>query len=73
MKGTKAELKAFLKEWLEAGTCGCTLQHDGWSCNTCFFDFAERVGIPEPLQEGFWKTILAIRGDYDDFDWNSMV
>lgn len=71
MKGTKEELKKFLKEWLNAGTKGCDIQHDGWTCGTCFFEMMDSIEIPEKLQEGLWHIVLSVRGDYDDFDWEN--
>lgn len=71
MEGTKQEIKDFLKKWLESGT-HCTIQHDGWTCRTCFYDMMDRLKIPDELQQGFWEFILSTRGDYDNFDWNGV-
>jgi hypothetical protein len=37
-----------------AAVTGCTVQHDGWPCGSCF-----------PWGGAHWRAILAYRGDYD--------
>ena len=43
-----------------AASCGCTVQHDGWPCGTCFAE-----AVPEDGGRA-WRAVLAYRGDYDD-------
>lgn len=64
------ELRAFLKRWLRKHT-GCTLQHDGWCCNTDFFCLMKTMGVPDCLQQGFWSMVLWTRGDYKNFDFKA--
>ena len=42
----------------------CDIQHDGWTCGTCFFHIS-----PE-LNNQDWQAVLLIRGDYsrDELD-----
>ena len=35
---------------------GCTIQHDGWPCGTCFF------AIDDSLTNRDWQTFLYFRG-----------
>lgn len=45
---------------------GCSIQHNGWPCNTCFH--ALDLGItPQRLHE-LWGAVLAYRGDYSPID-----
>jgi|TARA_R100000501_G_C2518626_1_gene46873 hypothetical protein len=37
---------------------GCSVQHTGWCCATCFF------AIDETLDNGDWQSVLFYRGDY---------
>jgi hypothetical protein len=52
-----------LKEALEQKT-GCTIQHTGWPCGSCFF------AISDDLTEQDWQALLFYRGDYsvDELD-----
>jgi hypothetical protein len=50
---TREELKKILYKATQ-----CDIQHDGWSCGTCFF------AVNDKLTNMDWQTILAIRGDY---------
>lgn len=40
----------------------CSIQHDGWTCGTCFFS------LSETLTNLHWRVILNFRGDYSDED-----
>lgn len=56
------ELKALdyrkeLKEILHDKT-SCRLQHDGWTCGTCFYSLSKRFTNKD------WQTVLFVRGDY---------
>ena len=57
--------KKKLKQYLAEET-GCTIQHDGWPCGSCFNTID--VELAEDIKE-YWQPVLSIRGDYDDFDW----
>ena len=49
--------------------CGCTIQHDGWPCGSCFNTMH---ALEEKLKEDlgcYWQAILDYRGDYDDYNW----
>ena len=46
-----------VQDMLEAATL-CTIQHDGWTCGSCFF------AISEELDGSDWQNILLLRGDY---------
>jgi hypothetical protein len=37
---------------------GCTIQHDGWPCGTCFFSISKK------LTNADWQAVLLKRGDY---------
>ena len=57
--------QAKLKEALKKAT-GCTVQHDGWTCGTCFY------AIDDKLTNKDWQTVLYIRGDYELQDLDSL-
>ena len=45
---------------------GCTIQHTGWPCNTCFHNM--NINLKEDIHE-YWLSVLAVRGDYrEDID-----
>lgn len=44
---------------------GCAIQHDGWSCNSCFHSMELDIGN-DRLHE-MWQSVLAYRGDYNGF------
>ncbi len=44
--------------------CGCSIQHDGWPCNTCFHSM--ELGLDDDRQHELWQSVLAYRGDYKD-------
>ena len=65
--------------WADSGACfsnagwrklrkatGCTVQHDGWTCGTCFY------AIDDKLTNKDWQTVLYIRGDYELQDLDSL-
>lgn len=45
----------------------CSIQHDGWCCNTCFF------AIDGRLTEQDWQSLLLFRGDYRRKDLNNLT
>ena len=47
---------------------GCEIQHDGWSCNSCFHSLDGELKLKEDIHK-YWLAVLFFRGDYDDFDW----
>ena len=51
-----------------ASYIGCVIQHDGWSCNSCFHSLEGELNLKEDIHE-YWLAVLFYRGDYDDFDW----
>ena len=57
-----------LKELLGIAT-GCTIQHDGWTCGTCFYPAIDELNLSEEDSHLYWLTVLFFRGDYYDFDW----
>jgi hypothetical protein len=52
--------ESFRKKLVSA-TGGCSAQHDGWPCNTCFHVLKLKSKIPI---HDFWEAVLAYRGDY---------
>ena len=42
---------------------GCTIQHTGWTCNSCFH--ALKLRLKEDIHE-YWLAVLAYRGDYPE-------
>ena len=53
----KKELTKELKNLLFEKT-RCNIQHNGWTCGTCFFATSNRFTNID------WQTILLVRGDY---------
>ena len=45
---------------------GCTIQHDGWPCNSCFHSMD--LDLKHDIHD-YWEAVLDLRGDYDDFNW----
>lgn len=37
---------------------GCTIQHNGWCCGTCFYTISEKLNNDD------WRALLHFRGDY---------
>ena len=57
----KAKLKKALRE-----ATGCTIQHTGWTCGTCFF------AIDDSLNNQDWQFVLWYRGDYNEADLENL-
>ena len=57
--------KQYLKAQLRKAT-GCTIQHDGWPCGTCFFR------INDSLSNADWQAVLLTRGDYKKEDLDNL-
>jgi hypothetical protein len=59
--------KQFIKK-LQKNLCeatGCSVQYNGWPCNTCFHNWAEvELGLSPTFGHLFWVVVLALRGDY---------
>ena len=47
---------------------GCTIQHDGWSCGTCFCSIESDLNLKNDIGD-YWQAILDYRGDSDDYEW----
>jgi len=60
------EKKELLKELL-FGQAGCAIQHDGWSCNTCFHYM--KLGISDDRLHELWESTLLVRGDYKNGEY----
>ena len=45
---------------------GCTKQHTGWSCNSCFHNMD--IDLKEDIHK-YWLAVLSFRGDYLDYDF----
>jgi hypothetical protein len=56
-KITKTELKKKLNMRL-----GCTIQHTGYPCNSCFHSL--ELGISDMELHELWEALLLFRGDY---------
>ena len=56
-----------LRLMLSEVTSGCEIQHDGWTCGTCFLAI-KGMSLKEDMYK-YWEAVLDFRGDYDDFDW----
>jgi len=57
--------KMMLKKVLEEKT-GCVVQHDGWTCGTCFFAISKKFNNQD------WQTLLVFRGDYKKEDMENL-
>jgi len=57
-------MKRYLRELLYKHT-KCNVQHNGWSCNTCFHVL--ELPLKEDIHE-YWLAVLAYRGDYPDLE-----
>jgi len=40
---------------------GCGIQHNGWTCGSCFFHLNLDTDRDD---EELWRSVLAVRGDY---------
>lgn len=58
---TKTELKKVLKR-----ATNCTVQHNGWTCGTCFFAMSDNLNNQD------WQAVLLFRGDYKKEDLNNL-
>ena len=47
---------------------GCTIQHTGYPCNSCFHSMDGMWNLKEDIHQ-YWLAVLDARGDYNDFDW----
>ena len=45
---------------------GCTIQHTGWSCNSCFHNMD--IDLKEDIHK-YWLAVLSFRGDYLDYNF----
>lgn len=45
---------------------GCSIQHTGWTCGTCFY------ALSKDFTNSDWQTILFIRGDYKKKDLDNL-
>lgn len=45
---------------------GCSTQHDGWPCNSCFHNL--ELGITADRLHELWGSALAFRGDYSPIE-----
>tara|TARA_Y100000593_G_C4086572_1_gene226456 strand:- start:202 stop:444 length:243 start_codon:yes stop_codon:yes gene_type:complete len=54
-----------MKEELLTSTM-CGIQHNGWTCGSCFF------AIDDRLTNRHWQCILYFRGDYKSKDLDNM-
>ena len=59
VKMNKRDFKERLRE-----KTGCAIQHNGWTCGTCFFAISERFSNRD------WRALLYYRGDYNLEDLN---
>ena len=60
MKITKRKLQRKLEQEL-----GCTIQHEGYPCNSCFHDVGDEWNLKEHTHE-YWLAVLSFRGDYPE-------
>lgn len=57
--------KGILKKKLRKIT-KCSIQHDGWTCGTCFF------AIDSEFTNADWQSLLFFRGDYRKEDLDNL-
>lgn len=60
----KTEIAETLRQKLVAKT-GCSIQHTGWPCNTCFH--AMDLPLKHNIHD-YWEAVLALRGDYPELE-----
>ena len=63
------ETEQFVRELLDLlvnATEGCTIQHNGCPCRTCFYDLCDRLGLSDRRATDFWRVVLVLRGDYTE-------
>lgn len=58
---TRTELKKAL-----LNATGCDIQHDGWTCGTCFFAISEKMTNKD------WQAVLLTRGDYKEWELDNL-
>ena len=46
---------------------GCTSQHTGYPCNSCFHSMDGEWDLKEDIHQ-YWLAVLSARGDYNDFN-----
>ena len=62
---SKTKLKRTLAE-----ETGCTIQHNGWTCGSCFYPLADELNLKEDSHK-YWQAVLHFRGDYNDYnEWD---
>ena len=49
---------------------GCSIQHNGWPCNSCFHTIGEELNLAEDIHD-YWVAVLAFRGDYPELEQRS--
>lgn len=49
-----------------AHATGCTIQHDGWTCGTCFFALSDKLNNQD------WQAVLLVRGDYKESELDNL-
>jgi hypothetical protein len=60
----KKDLRRALLDISQEGT-GCSLQHAGSPCNSCFHAWAEdKLKLDKRLAHALWLINLSLRGDY---------
>jgi len=64
----KQEKLEELRELLVKETCGCSAQHTGWPCNTCFHAM-NLENLKHDIHD-YWEAVLAERGDYPEIPKN---
>jgi hypothetical protein len=57
----RLKLKKVLRE-----KTSCVIQHDGWTCGTCFFAMSKRLTNKD------WQALLLYRGDYKREDMDNL-
>lgn len=59
------DLQQELKRALARAT-KCEIQHDGWTCGTCFFSLKGKLTNKD------WQAVLSVRGDYDSSELDNL-
>ena len=68
MKLLKEEILLSVEKKL-ADKTGCTSQHTGWSCNSCFHIMD--IDLKKDIHQ-YWLAVLFFRGAYLDYDWGKI-
>lgn len=58
--------KRDFKSALKRSCGGCSIQHNGWPCGTCFFE------IDNSITNSDWQMVLLYRGDYKEADLDNL-